>query len=457
VSTVTGRSATRRGQIGESGGSLRKKERTVRRFFAADAAAWLATPTTSRKFAAGGCCFRFVGCIAQRGCTLLHWDAVLRLLCVYTVSITSVQRFHLMPKDLADQQRHQLQTILQQLSQGSHFLVVYYSPTQKHYLAVASQSWLPVLQSKELSRVLHSATQTIAYDDEDLKWCQQECSSLDTALQHISRDCLKSCVCHLNWKQIRKKARDNQALQHFQGTCAFFGEPQEGTRGAVLTGRHGQKPPVQTQPLLVNARVAWTKQTDRIPAHHVSFEDFLKKPVRKYTPNDSRAALGLILDYYDTDHFTNAEPSPALTTAYYDLAIRVKMDCHEKTLTLEEEDSVESDASETSEPSSCFGRKAWLALVNGVLFPIQTMKSTPFNLNSAAQHRNTASFRGRGGEDPWAVYADSADQPRPSGICSERTPQPSNKSNLNAFCVKHSHLLLSPDERSELQGEANVC
>jgi hypothetical protein len=393
---------------------------------------------------------------AQGGFTLLHWDAVLRLLWVSCSRITSVQLFHLMPKDWADQKRNQLKTILQELTQGSHFLVVYYSPIQQHYQAVSSQSWLPVLRSKELSRVLHSATQTIAYDDEDLKWCQQECSSLDTALKHISRDCLKSCIFHLNWKHIRKKARDKQALQHFQGTCAFFGEPQEGTRGAVLAARLGQKPPVETQPLLVNARAAWTKQTDRIPAHHVSFEDFLKKPVKKYTPNDCRAALGLILDYHDTNHFTNPEPSPDLTTAYYDLAIRLKMDCHQKTLAVEEEDSVDSDASETSEPSSCFGRKAWLALVNGVLFPIQTMTSTPFNVNSCSQHSKTARFRGREGDDRWEVYVDGANQPRPSGTGSQKQPLPSKHSNFNAWCLQNSHLVLSKEEQSNLLGQANV-
>ena len=110
--------------------------------------------------------------------------------------ISSVQRFHLMPKDWADQKRNQLRTILQELIQGSHFLVVYYSPISEHYQAITSQSWSRVVQSKELSRVLHSATQPIAYDEQELQWCQKECSSLDKVLKrHIARDdakCLAS-------------------------------------------------------------------------------------------------------------------------------------------------------------------------------------------------------------------------------------------------------------------------
>ena len=121
---------------------------------------------------------------------------MLRLPCVACSRISSVQLFHLMPQDWADQKRNQLRTILQELIQGSHFLVVYYSPISEHYQAITSQSWSRVVQSKELSRVLHSATQPIAYDEQDLQWCQKECSSLDMVLKkHNSRDgakCLAS-------------------------------------------------------------------------------------------------------------------------------------------------------------------------------------------------------------------------------------------------------------------------
>jgi hypothetical protein len=121
---------------------------------------------------------------------------VLRLPCVACSRISSVQLFHLMPKDWADQKRNQLRIILQELTQGGHFFVVYYSPISEHYQAITSQSWSRVVQSKELSRVLHSATQPIAYDEQDLQWCQKECSSLDMVLKkHISRDdakCLAS-------------------------------------------------------------------------------------------------------------------------------------------------------------------------------------------------------------------------------------------------------------------------
>ena len=121
---------------------------------------------------------------------------MLRLPCVACSRISSVQLFHLMPKDWADQKRNQLRIILQELTQGGHFFVVYYSPISEHYQAITSQSWSRVVQSKELSRVLHSATQPIAYDEQDLQWCQKECSSLDMVLKkHISRDdakCLAS-------------------------------------------------------------------------------------------------------------------------------------------------------------------------------------------------------------------------------------------------------------------------
>ena len=110
--------------------------------------------------------------------------------------ISSVQLFHLMPKDWADQKRNQLRTDLHELTQGGHFFLVYYSPISEHYQAITSQSWSPVVQSKELSSVLHSATQPIAYDEQDWQWCQRECSSLDMVLKkHISRDdakCLAS-------------------------------------------------------------------------------------------------------------------------------------------------------------------------------------------------------------------------------------------------------------------------
>ena len=64
--------------------------------------------------------------------------------------ISSVQRFHLMPKDWADQKRNQVRTDLQELTQGGHFLLVYYNPISELYEAITSQSWSPVVQSKEL-------------------------------------------------------------------------------------------------------------------------------------------------------------------------------------------------------------------------------------------------------------------------------------------------------------------
>ena len=96
---------------------------------------------------------------------------------------------------------------------------------------------------------------------------------MDRVFQHMSRDDLKHCLFHLNRRHIGQKARAQKALQHFQGTCAFFGEPKE-KRAAPTDARRADKAPVEKQPVLVNAREARTKQIDDIPAHHVSFEDF---------------------------------------------------------------------------------------------------------------------------------------------------------------------------------------
>ena len=364
--------------------------------------------------------------------------------------ISSVQLFHLMPKDWADQKRNQLRTDLHELTQGGHFLLVYYNPIEQLYEAITSQSWSPVVKSKELSRVLHSATQPIAYDEKEVQWCQQECSSLDKVLkQHIARDDLKKCLTYLKWESVRKRTQKKggggvdavKAWQKFKGTSAFFGEPQEGNRVAPSQARIGAKAPAERVPLLVNAREAWTQQTGDMPAHHVMFEDFLKRPIKQYTYNENLAALGLLLEYYDSNHFTNAEPSPALTTAYRDLAVACNMDCHQGAL----QDDDEEDTSETSRPEPKFSRKVWLALVNAVLFPYQTMKSSPFNVNSAARHFKNASFRGREGGDPLAVFVDD------SGSGSRKKTGSSKPLNISAWCVQNTHLLLSPEEQQHVE------
>lgn len=231
-----------------------------------------------------------------------------------------------------------------------------------------------------------------------------------------------------------------KAWQKFKGTSAFFGEPQEGNRVAPNQARIGAKAPAERVPLLVNAREAWRQQTGDMPAHHVRFEDFLKKPIKQYTHNENLAALGLLLEYYDSNHFTNAEPSPALTTAYRDFAVACNMDCHQGAL----QDDDEEDTSETSQSEPKFSRKVWLALVNAVLFPYQTMKSSPFNVNSAARHFQNASFRGREGGDPWAVFVDD------SGSGSRTKTGSSQPLNISAWCVRNKHLLLSPEEQEQV-------
>ena len=362
-------------------------------------------------------------------------------------------------RDRGEQLLTQLKTILQELTGGTHFLVVYYCPSRKIYQGVASQSWLPVLRSEDLSQVLHSATNTIPYDHADFEWCQGHCSSLDSVFKNIPRARLKSCLTHLKWAEIRQKARASQTLQHFRGTGAFFGEATE-KRVAMNASRHHYKAPLEQQFSLVNAQKAWRNHNDGMPANLVSFEAFLAKNIKDYTPNDIMAALGLTLEYYNPKHFDTIEPSKDLTMAFQHLARSWNMECHERELALPGADDVDRDGDtqdsdgDTPEAQSSCPWNAWLALVNGVLFPMRTMKSTPFNVNSHSKRSNSASFRGPEGNNPWAVFDNSGEQQRPSASGSSKPPP---QANFQAWCVKNRNLLLSQDQLDALKGEDHCC
>ena len=157
---------------------------------------------------------------------------------------TGVQLFHRMPKDRGEQLRSSVTTDLQELSDGTHWLVGYYSPRSKIYQGVASKSWVPVLKSEELSDVLHTATNTISDDPADLEWCQGHCSSLDEVFRHIPRKWLKNSLTHLKWVKIRQQARDQKILQDFNGTSANFGAATE-KRVAMNANRDHYKPPLE--------------------------------------------------------------------------------------------------------------------------------------------------------------------------------------------------------------------
>ena len=77
---------------------------------------------------------------------------------------TGVQLFHRMPKDRGERLRSSVTTDLQELSNDTHWLVVYYSLRSKMYQEVASKCWVPVLKSEQLSDVLHTAINTISDD-----------------------------------------------------------------------------------------------------------------------------------------------------------------------------------------------------------------------------------------------------------------------------------------------------
>ena len=340
---------------------------------------------------------------------------------------TFVQLFHRMPRDRGEQLRTSLKTILQELTGGTHFLVVYHCPRRKIYQGVASKSWLPVLGSEELSQVLHAATNTIPSDSADFEWCQKHCSSLDNVFKNIPRKFLQNSLTHLKWAKIRQKAKESKTLQLFRGTGAFFGAPTE-KRVAMNANREHYKPPLEQQCSLVNAQKAWRNQGADMPAHHVSFEEFLAKNITEYTPNDMMAALGLTLQHYNPNHFDTNEPSKDLTMAFHHLARSWNMECHEKELARPGADDDDSD-SDTAEAQSSCPWKVWLALVNGVLFPMSTMKRTPFNVNSHSQRSNSASFRGPSGNNLWAVFDDCAEQQRPS----ESSASGSKKPQLAAF------------------------
>lgn len=355
-----------------------------------------------------------------------------------------------MPRDRGEQLLTSLKTILQELTGGTHFLVVYHCPRRKIYQGVASQSWLPVLRSEELSQVLHAATNTIPCDPADFEWCQKHCSSLENVFKNIPRKFLQNSLTHLKWAKIRQKAKESKTLQLFKGTGAFFGAATE-KRVAMNANRDHYKPPLEQQCSLVNAQKAWRNQGAGMPANHVSFEEFLAKNITDYTPNDMMAALGLTLQHYNPNHFDTNEPSKDLTMAFQHLARSWNMECHEKELARPGADDDDSDGDTPEAQSSC-PRKVWLALVNGVLFPMSTMKSTPFNVNSHSQRSNSASFRGPSGNNLWAVFDNSAEQQRPSESSASGSKKPSPHTNFQAWCVQNKHLLLSQDQLAALKG-----
>ena len=365
---------------------------------------------------------------------------------------TCVQLVHGMPKDRREQLRSSLKTNVKELSGGTHFLVVYYCPHTKTYQGVSSDSWLPVLKSEELSDVLHTATNTISCDPADLEWCQGHCSSLDEVFRHIPRKWLKNSLTHLKWVKIRQKARD-KIWQDFNDTSADFGAATE-KRVAMNERRKDYKEPKEKQGSLVNAQQAWRDQGAVMPPNHVRFQDFIHKHMDFYTPNDWIAALGLTLQHYNPNHFDTNEPSKDLTMAFHHLARSWNMECHEKELARPGADDDDSD-SDTAEAQSSCPWKVWLALVNGVLFPMSTMKRTPFNVNSHSQRSNSASFRGPSGNNPWAVLDDCAEQQRPSESSASGSKKPSPHSNFQAWCVQNKHLLLSQDQLAALKGEVH--
>ncbi|MGB1602951.1 MAG: hypothetical protein ACPIOQ_60030 [Promethearchaeia archaeon] len=222
-------------------------------------------------------------------------------------------------------------TDLQELSDDTHWLVVYYSPRSKMYQGVASKSWVPVLKSEELSDVLHTATNTISDDPAELEWCQGHCSSLDEVFRHIPRKWLKNSLTHLKWAKIRQEARDKKILQDFNDTSADFGAATE-KPVAMNERRKDYKEPKEKQGSLVNAQQAWRNRGADIPPNHVRFQDFIDKDMNFYTPNDWIAALGLTLQYYNPKHFDTNEPSTALTQAFRRLANAWKMESHEQEL-----------------------------------------------------------------------------------------------------------------------------
>lgn len=244
---------------------------------------------------------------------------------------TGVQLFHRMPKDRGERLRSSVTTDLQELSDDTHWLVVYYSPRSKMYQGVASKSWVPVLKSEELSDVLHTATNTISDDPADLEWCQGHCSSLDEVFRHIPRKWLKNSLTHLKWAKIRQEARDKKILQDFNDTSADFGAATE-KPVAMNERRKDYKEPKEKQGSLVNAQQAWRNRGADIPPNHVRFQDFIDKDMNFYTPNDWIAALGLTLQYYNPKHFDTNEPSTALTQAFRRLANAWKMESHEQEL-----------------------------------------------------------------------------------------------------------------------------
>lgn len=380
-----------------------------------------------------------------RLCVCFAWLACSRNTCV--------QLFHRMPRDRGEQLLTSLKTILQELTGGTHFLVVYHCPRRKIYQGVASQSWLPVLRSEELSQVLHAATNTIPCDPADFEWCQKHCSSLENVFKNIPRKFLQNSLTHLKWAKIRQKAKESKTLQLFKGTGAFFGAATE-KRVAMNANRDHYKPPLEQQCSLVNAQKAWRNQGAGMPANHVSFEEFLAKNITDYTPNDMMAALGLTLQHYNPNHFDTNEPSKDLTMAFQHLARSWNMECHEKELARPGADDDDSDGDTPEAQSSC-PRKVWLALVNGVLFPMSTMKSTPFNVNSHSQRSNSASFRGPSGNNLWAVFDNSAEQQRPSESSASGSKKPSPHTNFQAWCVQNKHLLLSQDQLAALKGEVH--
>ena len=404
---------------------------------------------------------------------MLHWirvllarDAVLRL-CVWFTWLacsrnTCVQLVHGMPKDRREQLRSSLKTNVKELSGGTHFLVVYYCPHTKTYQGVSSDSWLPVLKSEDLSDVLHTATNTISCDPADLQWCQRHCSSLDKVFHHIPRNWLRNSLTHLKWVKIRQQARDQKILQDFNGTSANFGAATE-KRVAMNDSRKDYKDPLEKQCSLVNAPQAWRHHGDVMPEKHVLFEDFLRKNINDYTPNDSIAALGLTLQHYNPNHFDRTEPSKDLTKAFHDLADAWKMECHEQELARPGDDDDDSGHDDDSGDDDCDDdpkkppKKVWLAMVNGVLFPMSKMKHTPFNINSHSQRSNSASFRGRSGKDLWAVYENPADQQRPSESSASGSKKPSPHANFQSWCCQNHLIVLTQDQQAAVKGEVHCC
>ena len=174
----------------------------------------------------------------------------------------------------------------------------------------------------------------------------------------------------------------------------------------------------------------------------------LEQQTHDYTANDFIAALGLALEYYNPDHFTATEPSKELIQAYTILSTALKLNVHHGHLWSEDghgsDEESSDDASSSPDNESTISRIAWLALVNGVIFPISTMRSTYFNANGHILRAKTASFRGSDAKDAW-VGTTAGDH----GQCVSNPQARKTTSNFRSWCISNYKTVLGlPDDES---------